>query len=797
MNKKLFLCLILSAAISSILLFPARLSAQLSVIEGTGLGMTPAQLVQTVLVGGGVTVSNVSFNGSTGNIASTQLGSFTTAGSATTQLGFSSGIILASGMCSTAIGPNTSGSSGITTNTGSDPDLAMLVSPNAVKDKAILEFDFVPIADTLRFRYVLGSEEFDEFCMSTFNDAFGFFVSGPGLSGPFSNNAVNIALMPGSSQYVTINNVCADSVLTSWWNSGVNFQYDRITNVFTAMVIVQACQQYHIKIAIGDVADGSYDSGVFIEANSFSTNGLSFETTYSSNIDTVAVEGCNNAIISFMLAHPATDTIVVHYLVGGTAVEGADYPAIPDSLVIVPGQDSISITIVANSDGIAEPAESVIISYLNSVCGTMDTILIWIKDYTPVNAVMSPDVLHCDGSSANISVTATGGYPPLTYMWDNGAGTTSAATVTPAVPTMYTVTVSDECNFATIDSVMVSISNLADTIISVDSVSCFGYHDGSVTSLASNGIQPYHYVWSPSGDTTATADSLAAGTYFLTITDAIGCSVTSFAILSNPPGITVQLTPTDESCLNSCDGQASVQVTGLQIPPYQYAWNTNPVQTNATATGLCAGNYIVTVTYSPNNCIVTGTTTLSTNTLLNASFTESPMTGYVPFDVSFYFDGFGAATYLWDFGDGDSSTLENPVHTYTVMGTYTVTLTINSGNPDFCSDVYTMTVIAVQPSSLVVPNVFSPNGDGRNDKFQIESEGIQSLHVIVYNRWGKKVYEFETANGISTSKTKTDLWDGRTDGGAQSADGTYYYILEAKGYDGKEFSTQGTVTLIR
>jgi len=194
--------------------------AQLTVVEGAALNMTPLQLVQQVLVGSGVTVSNATFNSSAASISSNAIGSYTAANVAGTQLGFSGGILLTSGQASLAIGPNTNSGAGFNTNLTADPDLQLLVS-TTVYDKAVLEFDFVPISDTIRFRYVFGSEEFDEFCGSSYNDVFGFFISGPGITGPFTGNAKNIAVMPNNpANYVTINNICNAGATYSWLNSG-------------------------------------------------------------------------------------------------------------------------------------------------------------------------------------------------------------------------------------------------------------------------------------------------------------------------------------------------------------------------------------------------------------------------------------------------------------------------------------------------------------------------------------------------------------------------------------------------
>ncbi|HOH83849.1 MAG TPA: choice-of-anchor L domain-containing protein, partial [Bacteroidales bacterium] len=445
MEKKYTLIIVFLITIGLSLKTEQHAQAQLAVAQGAAIGLTPLQLVQQVLVGSGVTVSNATFNGSAALINSNQVGNFTTAGGATTQLGFTGGIILASGNAADAIGPNSSGSSGVGTGSGSDPDLQSLVT-STIYDKAVLEFDFIPLSDTIKFRYVYGSEEFDEFCNSSYNDAFGFFISGPGITGPFTGNAKNIAVMPNNpANYVTINNVCNAGATYSWLNSGVYLQYDRLTYIYTAWCLVQPCQTYHIKLAIGDAGDSAFDSGVFLEENSFTSNAVSHTTAFSSSVDTIAVEGCNNAVVTFHLANPATSPVTINHTIGGTAIEGVDYLDIPNNFVIPTGQDSYTVTITPIADGIAEGTETVTITYTNSVCGTTDMVVILIRNNNPLSVTTTPDVYSCSGLPVTISATVSGGITPpaYTYQWSVGAGNTASVVVDPATPTMYYVTVTD------------------------------------------------------------------------------------------------------------------------------------------------------------------------------------------------------------------------------------------------------------------------------------------------------------------------------------------------------------------
>src|SRR5664280_1257804 len=252
----------------SILLFFLLISrcsfAQLSVTDCSTLGLSPAQFVQNWLLGSGVTISNATFNGSSSIINSSQAGSFIATGNALTQMGLDSGMLLTSGEASIAIGPNDNCDAGFGIISVGDTDLTILAD-TITFDACVLEFDFIPQSDTVRFRYVFGSEEFFNFCHQ-FNDPFGFFLSGPGINGTFSNSSIDLAVMPGSSNYVTINNVC-DNPASVWCNgpqvcgppsmcqnsppySGTYYQDNALTYVFTAIHAVQACSTYHIKIAI-------------------------------------------------------------------------------------------------------------------------------------------------------------------------------------------------------------------------------------------------------------------------------------------------------------------------------------------------------------------------------------------------------------------------------------------------------------------------------------------------------------------------------------------------------------------
>jgi len=470
-------------------------SAQLVVTEGSAMNMTPQQLIQEWFIGEGITVSNATFNGSSAVITSTQVGTFTTQGTATTELKIDAGILLTCGKASIAIGPNNAPNAGSNTGGSGDPDLNML-SGSTTFDKGVIEFDFIPQSDTVRFNYVFGSEEFDEYCGS-YNDAFGFFLSGPGISGSYSNNAKNIALMPGSaSQPVTINNIC-NNQFCSWNNAGgVNFQYDRLTNRFIAWSAVIPCSTYHIKLAIGDAVDHIYDSGVFLQKNSFSSTVLNVGTSFSNPlISGVAVEGCADATVSFVISQTSNKPYVIRYDVLGTATRGVDYTDIPDSLVIPPGQDSTALVIHPVYDSDLEGQEYVLLKVHKPSCSgpqyQYDTV--YIDDNAPLLVQDIQNSIICNGDSITLVAHVSGGHVPYFYQWNVPNGANDSVTVYPPIGhTWYVVEATDACQNTDLDSVMIITYPPPEIWSSLD----FGYCSGATTNATFIGnIPDMYYFW--------------------------------------------------------------------------------------------------------------------------------------------------------------------------------------------------------------------------------------------------------------------------------------------------------------
>lgn len=497
--------------------------AQLNV----SIAMTPTQLVQNVLLGGGVTASNIVYTGVPGSRAS-----FT---STATNLGLDAGVILCTGDATTIPGMATNGV-GSSTGGGSDNDLQVL-SGQVINNAAILEFDFVPTGDSLKFRYVFASEEYPSFVCSQYNDAFGFFLSGPGLNGTFSNNAVNIAVVPGTTVPITINTVNSgvpgagdptdcNNADPNWQNNSIYFvdngsgstiAFNGFTTVLTAYAQVQCGQTYHIKLAIGNGTDESLQSGVFLEAGSFTSTGqvvpsLTAMGTGLSMNDSTMFEGCGVIPMSFFRMGDTTVTDTVDLVIGGTATPGVDYyPPLPTQLIYYPGDTVITFPLNVPYD--ADGLETLTINITqNIVCAGTQVIsdyTFYIDQYQALQVVAN-DVNGACGQSYTIGPQVSSGTGNYGYLWSTG-DTTATITVSPDTTTSYIFTVTDTCSVPAVqDTITVFIPIYPPMTVDAGpdlAIPCLGNADMTVAgTTGGNGV--YNYVWTHDGTAMGTGTTL-------------------------------------------------------------------------------------------------------------------------------------------------------------------------------------------------------------------------------------------------------------------------------------------------
>jgi|GEM_PF-1834876 len=303
--------------------------------------------------------------------------------------------------------------------------------------------------------------------------------------------------------------------------------------------------------------------------------------------------------------------------------------------------------------------------------------------------ISATDVSCNGGANGTATVSVTSGVSPYFYSWSPSGGTSATATGLPA--NTYTVTITDNLNCQTTRSVTVNQPSAITASTSKTDVSCNGGTNGTATvSGVSGGTAPYTYSWSPSGGTNATATGLAAGTYTCTITDNKGCQITRNVTVNQPSAFTIGTSKTDVSCNGGANGTATVVVSGATAP-YFYSWSPSG-GTNATATGLAAGTYTVTITDN-NTCQATRNFTINQPTALSASIskTDASCNGGAngTATVSGVTGGTGPYTYSWSPSGGTGATA-----TGLAAGTYTCTITDNNS----CQ--ITRSITINQPSAI-------------------------------------------------------------------------------------------------
>ncbi len=625
--------LIVFMAFATIL--PNSIKAQLTVTSN----QTATALAQS-LVGQGVSISNPTL--ACDPIAN---GVYMVVPPNTTNLGIDTGIVLTSGMAATA-GANW-GVDGAAINLastattgGADADLFIL-SGGVTLNACVLEFDFVPLGDSIKFDYVFGSEEYDGFTCS-FNDVFGFFISGPGITGPFTNNAKNIALVPGTAScpvgVKTINCMnlnCACSIggtlaqcnaapgcnglspYNTFFNcnqTGTSVTYRGLTTVLTAETEVQPCSTYHLKLAVADALDQILDSGVFIKAGSLTSNSISFQPLSALNTpQPYVVEGCAAGLIKISRPVATPNPYPVNYGLGGNAINGVDYNTLSGTVTIPANDTVVYINISGIGDNIAEGTESLII-YQYAPCTTsiVDSVEILISDNYIAN-IASSDTTICAEDSVFIQVN---GDDSLTYTWTPIAGvsnpTIKEPTVSPNVTTTYNVAMAYPQAGCPVlnDSITVTMKQPPLINIGNDSIICQNLSIAFNPTISP--AQQYTYTWSGSGAQFLSSTSIInpvgtftqQGVFDLILNadpGAAGCTGMDTITIEVVPDDIVMLTPDTTICKGSF---VPIRVDGHPYFNYQWSPSTfldNPTIEDPTSTPDSSISYTVTANFSGCN----------------------------------------------------------------------------------------------------------------------------------------------------------------------------------------------------
>lgn len=662
--------------------------AQLTVTGGT----VAAQLVDTLL-GTGITAANITYTGN-----ANAKGLFKCPGGC--NVGFSSGILLTSGSATVALPPNTGTGQGVDNGAGSDPSLASVAS-GLIFNASVLEFDFSVASDSVAFRYIFASEEYNDYVNGSVNDVFGFFISGPGIVGQR-----NIAIVPGTTTTsVSINNVnngnsahgtpppgpceyCAyyrDNTV----GSPITSAYDGFTTPLVAGCRVRPCEMYHIKLAIGDVGDGVFDSGVFLEANSF--NSIGQISLYSNG----------------NLLNPAGGNINA---CTGTSVTLSVNPASTYAW----NNGATTQSIVVNESNVSPAGYNCVV--INPVTGCFTYTPTYYVNFITPTATITPlgSTTLCTGGNVNLQANVGN-----SYLWSNGA-TTQTINVTTAGN--YTVTVTQNGNCSAVSSaVNVSIGN-AVASISGNTAYCAGGN----TTLTANAGQTY--LWS-NGATTQAIPVSAAGNYTVTVTQAGGCSASA----SKTVIVNALPNPVIAGTASVCQGVSTNFNAGAGYT--NYLWS-NGATTQNINVGT-AGPYTVTVT-DANGCSKSTSVNLVVNTLpvpVIAGITSFCSGGNSTLNA-----GAGYSNYTWSTG------VTTQTINVTASSNYSVTVTNGSG------------CVSSTSVNVVVHNLPSPSISGNLGFCQGANTTITANNGYTNYNWsnGATTQSINTSSAATYTVTVTD-----------------------------------------
>ncbi|MCP2029780.1 F0F1-type ATP synthase beta subunit, partial [Flavobacterium sp. HSC-32F16] len=708
---------------------------------------TADQLVRNVLTSGCLTISNVRFgyykrnNNNTwtwnnhvwsSTAGNRQLGYYS---KGTSTFPIDEGLLLSTGKISSAMGPNTyTNRSDEMVDDASDPDLTT-ISGRTMHDASILEFDFVPDGNLVEFKFVFASEEYLEYVHTNYNDAFGFFLSGFGITGAYTNNAINLAQLPNGDA-VTINNIHSAGTNVdgnSFPNHNVAYysnnpsgsatmEFDGSTVVLTATYAVTPGKNYKIKMAIADASDQKWDAGVFLKAKSFATN-----TLVITNPAPICANGTTNITLPAITA-------------GSTA--GLTYSYWKDAAATIPYTTPTAAT-----------AGTYYIKGLNSQSGCYDIKPVVVSQTTIVitETTASHIDVKCKGTSTGSAVvTASGGTAPYTYSWNTTPVQTTATSSNLAAGT-YTVTVTDSKGCSNTKQVVITEpSAVLSATTSQSNITCFGGATGSAAVTVSGGTGAYTYSWNTSPvQTTATASNLTVGTYIVTIKDANLCTLTKTFTITQPTAALVLgvSSKTDISCFGANTGNVTAGTVTNAVGTVTYSWKNASnlsVGNSASVSNLPAGTYTLTVTDScssqsnsvtimqPSAALALGTSSKTNISCFGAS-TGTVTAGTVT-------NAMGTVTYSWknasNVSVGNTASVSN-----LPAGTYTLTVSDN------CSSQTNLVTITQPTAALAL---------GTSSKTDVSCFGASTGTVTagaVTNAVGTVTYSWKNASNVSVGNT--------------------------------------------
>lgn len=418
-----------------------------------------------------------------------------------------------------------------------------------------------------------------------------------------------------------------------------------------------------------------------------------------------------------------------------------------------------------------------------------------ISEPLPVSLITAPDQTICPGDNITIYAYASGGTGVYSYTWNNGLGNNDSHIISPTMNTTYTVQVTDQngCTsmFGNTDITVNDINSITLTVNGEQPV-CAG-ESITLSAAVSNGTGTYTYNWNGGqffGAGPHTFYPTTSTNYTVTVTDVCGNSITeNIPVTVNPlPTVTIP------SVSASACGNVSLEFENTSTPQAgdEFLWSINGVAyfiPDPTHVFDATGNYPITLTVTNSyGCSTTSTANANVQIFPQAVAVIDAVThtaGEFQSTIQFINASLFANTFQWNFGDGSSSTQQEPEHFFDGVGTYPITMIAN--NQYGCADTVTMEITIHPEHTLYVPNAFTPDGDGLNDVFSALGSHIEEFEMMIFNRWGEMIFQ---------TNSMTYGWDGTFKGDVVKED-VYVYKIKYKTNESEVLSKEGHITLLK
>jgi len=321
-------------------------------------------------------------------------------------------------------------------------------------------------------------------------------------------------------------------------------------------------------------------------------------------------------------------------------------------------------------------------------------------------------------------------------------------------------------------------------------ISCFGESDGSAIANVT-GVSPFQYSWS-TGSPDQSITGLTSGDYFVTITDGNGCQANSSVSITEPEEFSIGFEVAQPDCFGHNQGTITVMQTG-GVLPVRYSIDGINFQSSPVFSGLNSGTYTVTA-IDANDCDVQEIIWINVPLMVHVDIGADHIilpgdTTVLEAIVNVPFDSLSTITWSGLINPFCPTCLTQPV-----APIITTAYSISVSNSQGCSDQDSVVVFIQKNVDIYIPNVFSPNGDGINDRLLISAasdvEEIESMEI--FDRWGNLV--FAAKNFLPDDPTNS--WDGKMRG-AEMNPAVYAYKMMARFKDGRREVRNGDITLIR